>query len=70
MGAPISVRQSSLSIMVSRNKMFASRYVYEEKAMKELVEPMGFESASHKEIKEFCGAARPSKELKRKGGNP
>jgi len=35
-----------------------------------LVEPMGFESTSNMETKEFCGAARPSKELKRKGGNP
>jgi hypothetical protein len=34
-----------------------------------LVEPMGFESTNLMETKEFCGAARPSKELKRKGGN-
>jgi hypothetical protein len=38
--------------------------------MKKLVEPMGFESASDMETKEFCGAPRPSKELKRKGENP
>ena len=35
-----------------------------------VVEPMGFEFTSDKQTKEFCGAARPSKELKRKGGNP
>jgi hypothetical protein len=35
-----------------------------------LVEPMGFESTSDEETKEFCGAPWPSKELKRKGGNP
>jgi hypothetical protein len=34
-----------------------------------LVEPMGFESTSDKETKEFCGATRPSKVLKGKGGN-
>jgi len=34
------------------------------------VEPMGFESASCMETKEFCGAAWPSKELKRKKENP
>jgi len=28
-------------------------------------EPMGFEFASEKETKEFCGAARPSKELQK-----
>jgi hypothetical protein len=36
----------------------------------ELMKPMGFESTSEKETKEYCGAARPSHELKRKGGNP
>jgi len=30
---------------------------------------MGFESASRKEIKEFCGATWPSKVLKGKGGD-
>jgi hypothetical protein len=30
---------------------------------------MGFESTSDMETKEFCGAARPSKELKRKERN-
>jgi len=35
-----------------------------------LVEPMGFEFTSDMETKEFCGASRPSKALKRKGGNP
>jgi hypothetical protein len=35
-----------------------------------LVEPMGFESASGMETKEFCGAAGPSKVLKGKRGNP
>jgi hypothetical protein len=33
------------------------------------VESMGFESTSDMETKEFCGAARPSKELKRKERN-
>jgi hypothetical protein len=32
-------------------------------------ERVGFESTSDQETTEFCGAARPSKELKRKGGN-
>ena len=31
---------------------------------------MGFESADYLKIKEFCGALRPSKELKRMGGDP
>jgi hypothetical protein len=35
-----------------------------------LVEPMEFESTSDEETKEFCGATWPSRELKRKGGNP
>ena len=35
----------------------------------DLVEPMGFEFTSDMETKEFCGAARPSKVLKGKGGN-
>lgn len=34
-----------------------------------LVEPMGFESASCMEIKEFCRAIWPSKELKGKERN-
>ena len=34
-----------------------------------MVEPMGFESTSYMETKEFCGAAWPSKVLKGKGGN-
>ncbi len=34
-----------------------------------LIEPMMFEFTSDMETKEFCGAARPSKGLKRKGGN-
>jgi hypothetical protein len=34
-----------------------------------LVEPMGFESASPMETKEFCGATWPSKVLKGKDGN-
>jgi len=34
-----------------------------------MVEPMGFESTSDMETKEFCGAAWPSKELKRKERN-
>ena len=34
-----------------------------------LVEPMGFESTSDMETKEFCGAAWPSKVLKRKERN-
>jgi hypothetical protein len=34
-----------------------------------LVEPMGFESTSDMETKEFCGAPWPSKELKRKERN-
>src|SRR6266849_9835660 len=34
-----------------------------------MVEPMGFESASCMETKEFCGAAWHSKELKRKERN-
>jgi hypothetical protein len=34
-----------------------------------MAEPMELESASGMEIKEFCGAARPSKVLKGKGGN-
>jgi hypothetical protein len=36
----------------------------------EMAERVGFESTSDKETKECCGAAWPSKELKRKGGNP
>jgi hypothetical protein len=36
---------------------------------KNLVGPMGFESASCMETKEFCGAARPSKVLKGKDRN-
>jgi hypothetical protein len=40
------------------------------KEEEKLVEPMGFESTSDMETKEFCGAAWPSKELKRKVGNP
>jgi len=35
-----------------------------------MVEPMGFESTSDMETKEFCGAAWPSKVLKGKRGNP
>ena len=35
----------------------------------DLVEPMGFESTSDMETKEFCGAAWPSKVLKGKRGN-
>ena len=34
-----------------------------------LVEPMGFESTSYMETKEFCGAAWPSRVLKGKGRN-
>jgi hypothetical protein len=34
-----------------------------------MVEPMGFESTSDMETKEFCGAAWPSKELERKERN-
>ena len=34
------------------------------------MEPMGFESASRMETKEFCGAPWPSKVLKRKERNP
>jgi hypothetical protein len=34
-----------------------------------MVEPMGFESTSDMETKEFCGAPWPSKELKRKERN-
>ena len=34
-----------------------------------LVEAMGLEFTSDMETKEFCGAARPSKVLKGKGGN-
>ncbi len=40
------------------------------KEKSKLVEPMGFEFTSDMETKEFCGATRPSKELKRKEGNP
>jgi hypothetical protein len=36
---------------------------------RKLVEPMGFESTSDMETKEFCGAAWPSRVLKGKGGN-
>jgi hypothetical protein len=35
----------------------------------QIVEPMGFESTSELETKEFCGAAWPSMELKRKERN-
>jgi hypothetical protein len=34
-----------------------------------MAERVGFESASGKEIEEFCGAAWPSKELKGKERN-
>ena len=34
-----------------------------------MAEPMELEFTSDMETKEFCGAARPSKVLKRKGGN-
>jgi hypothetical protein len=37
--------------------------------MEKLVEPMGFESTSDMETKEFCGAAWPSRVLKGKRGN-
>ena len=39
------------------------------RTLEKLVEPMGFESASCMETKEFCGAAWPSKVLKGKDGN-
>jgi hypothetical protein len=35
-----------------------------------MVEPMGFESTDYNKIKEFCGAAWPSKVLKGKRENP
>ena len=41
------------------------RMVLASKVAIELVEPLGFESASRMETKEFCGATRPS--LERKG---
>ena len=40
------------------------------KEKSKLVKPMGFEFTSVMKTKEFCGAAWPSKELQRKGGNP
>jgi len=39
------------------------------KSFLQMVEPMGFESTSDMETKEFCGAAWPSKVLKGKRGN-
>jgi hypothetical protein len=39
------------------------------KRKNKLVEPMGYESTSDWEIKEFCGAAGPSRVLKGKRGN-
>ena len=43
---------------------------YEGNWIEKLVEPMGFESTSDMETKEFCGAAWPSKVLKGKRRNP
>jgi hypothetical protein len=47
----------------------ALKNVNVESHVEALVEPMGFESASCMETKEFCGATWPSKELKRKERN-
>jgi hypothetical protein len=54
---------------VKARRGLALKNVNVESHVEALVEPMGFESASCMETKEFYGAAWPSKVLKGKGGN-
>jgi hypothetical protein len=54
----------------TNNDTNSAKQSIEQSQVRKMVEPMGFESTRCMEIKEFCGAARPSKVLKGIQWNP
>jgi hypothetical protein len=61
---------SSQTICQKSRRSGRNCFLHKSLEEKEVVRPVGFESTSDKETKEFCGAAWPSKVLKGKRGNP
>jgi hypothetical protein len=58
-----------LASQVAQCPLIATRYSYLFESKRNLVGAVGIETTRSSETKEFCGAAWPSKVLKRMGGN-